>query len=98
MIEAPLSNAKVVPMRSVNREYRERVRTFIVANFYVADVTALADQTSLLDGGVIDSTGVLEVIQFVEAEFAIAVADDEIVPENLDSIERIASYIERKRA
>jgi acyl carrier protein len=76
---------------------KARVRDFIVTNFYVARPEALADDASLLDSGVVDSTGVLEVISFLEGEFGVSVQDDEIVPENLDSIERIAAYVHRKQ-
>jgi acyl carrier protein len=73
-----------------------RVRSFITTNFYVADPTQLADDASLLDAGIVDSTGVLEVVQFLENEFGLTVQDDEIVPENVDSIARIAAFIDRK--
>jgi acyl carrier protein len=74
-----------------------RVRTFITTNFYVADPQSLGEEASLLDGGIIDSTGVLEVVQFLEEQFGIAIADDELLPENLDSIGNIARFILRKR-
>jgi acyl carrier protein len=77
---------------------KELVRRFITSNFYVAEPQKLQDSDSLLDSGVIDSTGVLEVIDFVESEFKVAVADDEMLPENLDSIANIADYVARKRA
>lgn len=73
------------------------VRTFIVQNFYVPDSGALADDTSLLDRGIVDSTGVLEVTAFLEKEFGIRVEDAEIVPENLDTIGAIAAFVARKR-
>lgn len=75
-----------------------RVREFVTRNFFVSDATRLTDAASLLDLGVVDSTGVLEIIGFVERDFGLAVEDDEIVPANLDSIERIATYVERKLA
>jgi acyl carrier protein len=75
----------------------ETVRQFIVKNFYVADPAALADDTSLLDAGIIDSTGVLEVTAYLEKEFGIQVADTEMLPENLDSISRISAFVARKR-
>ena len=75
---------------------RQQIRDFVTSNFYVADPAALQDGTSLLDQGIIDSTGVLEVIAFLEESFGIAVDDAEILPENLDSIDRIASFIARK--
>jgi acyl carrier protein len=73
-------------------------RTFITTNFYVADPAALADDDSLLDAGIIDSTGVLDLIGFMEQEFGISVADDELVPENLDSIARLTAFVARKKA
>lgn len=79
-------------------DIKEQVRAFVTSNFYVADPTALEDATSLLDRGIIDSTGVLEVIFFIEENFGIKVEDSEMLPDNLESIERIAEFICRKRA
>jgi acyl carrier protein len=76
---------------------QKQIRDFVTANFYVADPKALEDSTSLLDQGIIDSTGVLEVIMFVETAFGVTVEDAEMLPENLDSIERIAAFVERKK-
>jgi len=75
-----------------------RVREFVTRNFFVSDAASLTDAASLLDLGVVDSTGVLEIIGFVESTFGLTVEDDEIVPANLDSIERIAAYVDRKLA
>jgi acyl carrier protein len=77
---------------------RDKVRAFVTSNFYVADPAKLQDAESLLDSGIIDSTGVLEVIGFIEDNFGLTVEDHEMLPENLDSIERIASFIQRKQA
>ncbi len=74
-----------------------RVRDFIVSNFYVADPGALSDEDSLLVTGIVDSTGMLEVIGFLESEMGVAVLDQEMVPENLETISRIASFVGRKR-
>jgi acyl carrier protein len=73
------------------------VREFVVQNFYVQDAAALDDGASLLDTGIVDSTGVLEVAAFLEKSFDIAIADDEMVPENLDTIARIAAFVVRKQ-
>jgi acyl carrier protein len=78
-------------------EIKDNVRQFITKNFYVADASKLGDDASLLDKGIIDSTGVLELVGFLESEYGIQVADDEIVPENLDSIAAIAGYVQRKK-
>jgi acyl carrier protein len=77
---------------------RESVRGFIASNFYVPDPSKLADEASLVESGIVDSTGILEVLTFLEQTFAIQVADAEVVPQNLDSIARIVAFIGRKRA
>lgn len=73
------------------------IREFIARNFYVPDKAALTDDASLLDRGIIDSTGVLELIGFLEDTFAIKVEDAEMVPENLDSIGRMTAFVTRKK-
>ncbi|MGY8706673.1 acyl carrier protein [Bradyrhizobium sp. 18BD] len=75
---------------------KEQIRAFLTSNFYISDVKALEDDTSLLDQGIIDSTGVLEVVGFIETTFGIVVDDSEILPENLDSIRGMAHYIASK--
>ncbi len=79
-------------------EIKQKVREYLVENFLFGDTeTVLEDNQSLIDSGVIDSTGVLELITFLESEFGITVEDDEVLPENLDSIDNIAAYIQRKK-
>jgi acyl carrier protein len=75
---------------------RDRIREFITTNFYVSQPELLTDEASLLDLGVIDSTGVLEIISFLEHDFGIMVSDAEMVPETLGSIGRITRFVERK--
>jgi len=73
------------------------VRRFIVDNFlFGQDDQGLGPDDSLLDRGVIDSTGVMELVLFLEQQFGVKVEDTELVPENLDSIERICAFIDRK--
>lgn len=75
------------------------IRDFIVDNFlFRDDRDSLSDTESLLEGGLMDSTGVLELVAFLEAEVGIEIADDEIVPENLDSIRNITAYAKSKLA
>lgn len=71
---------------------------FITTNFYPGEDFVLTEDTSLLDSGLIDSTGVLELITFLEAEFGITIDDTEVVPENLDSLGRITAFVMGKRA
>ena len=78
-------------------EIKQEVRTFITSNFYVQDAGALRDDASLLEHGIIDSTGVLEVISFIEDKFGITIEDQEMLPDNLDSIDRIAGFVQRKK-
>ncbi|MCL2725051.1 MAG: acyl carrier protein [Polyangiaceae bacterium] len=80
----------------MSKQPHEIIRAFIASNFYVPDAQALGDDTSLLDQGIVDSTGVLEVTAFLESEFGIKVADDEIVPENLDTIANIVAFVRCK--
>ena len=77
---------------------RDQIRAFVISNFPVADPTALSDDTNLLDTGVMDSTGILEIINFIEPEFGIKVLDDEMEPDNLASISSLTAYISRKKA
>ena len=74
------------------------IREFIVENFLFGQANGLGDGDSLLDKGVIDSTGVLELIGFVEDNYGLKVADEEIVPDNFDSIDRISQYVRSKTA
>ena len=78
-------------------DIRGRIRGFVMSNYYIPAAEVLADETSLFEGGYVDSTGVLELIVFIESTFGVTVADAETVPENLDSIARIAAFVERKR-
>jgi len=75
----------------------EAIKAFIVQNFYVPDAAALADDASLLDQGIVDSTGVLEITAHLEGEYGIRIADDEIVPANLDTIARIVEFVNKKK-
>ena len=77
---------------------KQKVRDFVTTNFYVPDSIKLADESSLLESGIVDSTGMLEVIAFVEDSFSVKVEDEEMVPENLDSIDNITSFIAKKSA
>lgn len=76
----------------------EMVRDFLVETFLLTgnDVELQGD-TSLLEEGIVDSTGVLDVILFVEQTFGISVADEDVVPDNFDSVNKIAAYVDRKR-
>jgi len=76
---------------------RERVRGYILEAFYVSDPAELTDDVSLIDNGYVDSTGMLEIILFLEGEYAIHIEDQETIPENLETISRIAAFVSRKQ-
>ncbi len=76
---------------------KEQIRTFIIDNFLFGNSNGLSDDTSFLEEGIVDSTGVLELVEYLETEFQVTVEDEELVPENLDSINNLVAYLERKQ-
>lgn len=78
-------------------DIESKIRKFIEDNFlFREDREGLSDTESLLDAGLIDSTGVLELVSFLESQFGIRVADAEIVPDNLDSVRAIVMFVAGK--
>jgi acyl carrier protein len=75
----------------------QEIRRFIVDFFLFGRDDGLANADSLLDRGIIDSTGVLELVAHLEKTYAIKVQNDELLPENLDSIDAIVKFLERKK-
>jgi acyl carrier protein len=84
-------------MENLNPHTKE-IRDFVVNNFLFGEAGSLADDTSFLEEGVLDSTGILELVTFLESQYSIKVQDQEMVPENLDSINRAAAFVGRKQA
>ncbi len=77
----------------------DQLRTFITDTFlYGLPTGTLSNNASFFENGIIDSTGLLELIAFVERSYNIRLADDELVPDNLDSLERLATLIQRKQS
>jgi acyl carrier protein len=77
---------------------RDQVRGFILENYlFTTDTAALALDDSLLGRGIVDSTGMLEIIFFIEEQLGIKVKDEEMIPDNLDSVNRIATFVESRR-
>jgi acyl carrier protein len=77
-------------------DYKSKVRSFINENFMVASDVELGDADSLLQLQIVDSTGFLELVNYLEATFNIKVGDDEMVPENLESLDNIEQFLQRK--
>lgn len=80
-------------------ECASAIRAYIAENIlFSGDVYPFPDDASFLDEGIVNSMNVLEVVAFVESRFGIAVDDDDIVPDNFDSVSKLAAYVMRKRA
>jgi len=76
----------------------QKIRKYILENFlFTEDENELNNSDSFLENGIIDSTGILEVISFLEESFNIKVDDDDMVPENLDSVDNILAYLKSKQ-
>lgn len=79
-------------------EVIEKVKAFIISNFlFDAEGNQLDNTASFLDQGIIDSTGVLELVEWIEEQYGFSVEDEELVPENLDSVINLAAFIIRKK-
>ena len=76
---------------------KTELRKFIVENFMFGQENQdFSDDASMLENGLIDSTGVLELVAFVEEKYGISVADEELVPTNFDSVDNLAEYVRKK--
>ena len=73
------------------------VRAFLKENFMLEDAVAIEEQTSFMDNHILDSTGFIELITFIEERYGVTVGDEEMVPDNFDSLRNIRAYVERKR-
>jgi acyl carrier protein len=79
-------------------EIKTKIREFVIENFLMGDASSmLKDDESFLETGTIDSTGVLEVVTFLESDFELKVEDKDLVPENLDSVNNLAKYVQRRK-
>jgi acyl carrier protein len=74
----------------------ERIRAYLVDSFLLGEDDGFDNTDSLIEAGIVDSTGVMEVVTFLEESFVIDIADDELVADNLDSVDRLAAFVQRK--
>jgi acyl carrier protein len=77
-------------------DHVEVVKKFIIENFLFGEGERLKDDTSFLNSDIIDSTGILELVAFLEETYDISIEDEEMVPENIDSLINISSFLTRK--
>lgn len=86
-------------MSSNASQIRAGIRSYILENLlFTSDGAELADDASLLDRGIVDSTGVLEIVLYLEEQFAIKVKDGDMLPENFDSVDNMVRFVERTKA
>ena len=85
-------------MEKAIEETQRQIRQFIITNFLFGDGHHLESETSFMENGIIDSTGILELVSYLEQSFSIKIEDDELVAENLDSLTNVANYLNRKLA
>ncbi|MBB6479266.1 acyl carrier protein [Spirochaeta isovalerica] len=79
------------------KEIIQEIRKFIIGNFLFGNASEMVGESdSFMENGIIDSTGILELIEHVEEQYSITVEDDELIPENLDSLENISAFIQKK--
>ena len=76
--------------------YSSKIREFIVENIFFGDSESLKEDISLLEEGIIDSAGILELLMFLEKTYSIKIEDDEVIPENLDTLQNISRFIDQK--
>jgi acyl carrier protein len=91
-----IGKADWTKMNTTGNHINVQVRKFILEKFPLARKQQIKDSDPLLESGVLDSLGVLDLVSFVEQEFSVHVADDELVPENFQTIDRITAFIETK--
>jgi len=77
-------------------DIEREVHSFVITNFLFGQPLNLRPDDSLLGRGLIDSTGVLELVAFLEEHYAITVEDEEVIPDNLDSVKNVATYVAKK--
>jgi acyl carrier protein len=79
------------------RAVSEQVRAFVLEKFPQAKKKSLSDSDKLLESGIVDSLGILDLVAFLESDFKVQITDDELLPENFQTVEAIAEFVERKR-
>ena len=76
----------------------QTIRRFVIDNYLFGEEGTLSNEDSFMETGIIDSTGILELVKFLESTYTIKVTDEELIPDNLDSVSKIASFILMKQS
>ena len=84
-------------MLTTTLQLKSEIRQFIVDNFlYGRDDDTLGDEVSFLGKGIIDSTGILELVSFIEEKYSVSIDDEELIPDNFDSLNKLSTFITKK--
>ena len=75
----------------------QTVRKFVIDNYLFGEAEKLKDDDSFMETGIVDSTGILELVRFLESTYHIKIADEELIPDNLDSINKIVAFVQSKK-
>jgi acyl carrier protein len=78
------------------KSHMETIRKFVIEKFLLGDDGKLKEDSSFMEEGIIDSTGILELVMFVEETYGIKIADEELIPQNMDSLQNIARFLDDK--
>jgi acyl carrier protein len=76
---------------------QEEIRGFIVDNFLFGEDGGLREDSSFLKEGIVDSTGIMQLVSFIQEQYLIEIEDEELTPENLDSIRKVSAFIQEKK-
>lgn len=76
---------------------QQEIRSFIVENFLFGEEKGITDDSSFIKEGIVDSTGIMQLVSFIQDQYRIPIEDEELVPENLDSISKVSAFIEEKK-
>jgi acyl carrier protein len=76
---------------------QQDIRGFIVENFLFGEDGGLEDDSSFIEQGIVDSTGIMQLVSHLQEQYRIAIEDEELIPDNLDSIRKVAAFIEEKK-
>jgi acyl carrier protein len=94
LIQQPTSQERLIRMES--GDMKQTLRTFIQENYLLGRDFAFEDGDSFLERGIIDSIGILQLVTFLQETFGITVQDEELLPDNLDSVDAVTAYLRRK--
>ena len=76
----------------------EEIRVFVVDNFLFGEEGGLKDDSSFLKEGIVDSTGIMQLVSFLQEQYLIAIEDEELIPDNLDSIRKVSLFVQGKKS